>query len=77
MGADNKANGVRGVRGVGSVSDISDAVGVDAGAGAGADAGDTTCGGVGGNAASFVPKTDSSSKLSRCLRFLALMLTLP
>jgi len=55
VGADNKANGVRGVRGVGSVSGISDAVGVGAGAGAG----DTTSDCVGGNAASFVPKTNA------------------
>jgi hypothetical protein len=41
VGGDNKANGVRSV---GSVFDISDAVAVDAG--------DTTKGGVGGNAAS-------------------------
>jgi hypothetical protein len=48
VGAVNKANGVRGV---GSVSDISDAVGIEAG--------DTTNGGVGGNAASFVPKINA------------------
>ncbi len=72
-GAD--ANGVMGVRGVGSVSDISDAVGVDAGAGAGA--GDTTNGGVRGNAASFVPKTNASRAPSPGFPFLSAHVNAP
>ena len=72
-GAD--ANGVMGVRGVGSVSDVSDAIGVDAGAGAGA--GDTTNGGVGGNAASFEPKTNASRARSPGFPFLSAHLNAP
>ena len=53
---------------VGSVSPISDAVGVGAG--------DTTSG-VGGDAASFVPKTNFSIALPSGLRFLLLISTLP
>ena len=67
VGAGNKANGVMGVRGVGSVSDISDVVGVGAGAGAG----DTTNGGVGGNAVSLVPKINASRALLRAVPFLS------
>ena len=63
VSAGNKANGV------GGVSLISDAVGVGAG--------DTTSGSVGGNAASLVPKTNSSIALPSGLRFLAVILTLP
>ncbi len=52
-----------------AVSDVSDAVGV------GAD--DTTNGGVGRDAASFVPKTNFSIALPSGLRFLVLMSALP
>jgi len=51
-----------GARGVGSVSDISDAVSVEAG--------DTTNRGVGGNAASLVPKINASRALSLGFPFL-------
>lgn len=62
---------------VGSVSDISDAVGVDAGVGAGAGAGDATNGSVGGNAASFVPKTNVSRVLSLGFSFLSARVSAP
>ncbi|MEG4396631.1 hypothetical protein [Microcoleus sp. BROC3] len=51
-----------------ATSGVSDAVGVAAG--------DTTSGGV-GDAASFVPKTNSSIALPSGLRFLVLISTLP
>ena len=44
---------------------------------AGLGPGDTTNGGVGGDAASFVPKTNSSIALLRGVRFLVFMSTLP
>ena len=62
----NKANGDGGVAG-NTTSDVSDAVGVGAG--------NTTNGGV-GDAASFVPKTNSSIALPSGLRFLVLMTAL-
>ena len=74
MGSGADASGCAGVStgnaasGVGGISVISDAVGVGGG--------DAVSGAVGGNAASL-PKTNSSSTLSRGLRFLALMLKPP
>jgi len=44
---------------------------------AGLGPGDTTNGGVGGDAASFVPKTNSSIALPNGLRFLVLISALP
>jgi hypothetical protein len=52
---------------------ISDAVGVGAGAGAG----DTTNGCVGGNAASFVPKTNASRARSPGFPFLSAHVNAP
>ena len=61
VGAGNKANGA------GGVSGVRDAVA----------AGGTTFGCAGMGAASFVPKTNSSSALSSGLRFFAVMTILP
>ena len=52
-----------------AISGVSDAAGVGAGG--------TTSGGVGSDAASFVPKTNSSIALPSGLRFLVLISTLP
>jgi len=58
-----------GTRGGGSVSDISEGFGVKAG--------DTTNGGVGGNADSFVPKINASRALSLGFLFLSAHINAP
>jgi hypothetical protein len=67
----NATNGggvVRGIDAGNTSSGVTDAVGFAA---------DDTISGVGGDAASFVPKTNSSIALPSGLRFLVLISTLP